>query len=229
MIDADLDLTIDRIVDGGLSPARLREAAARLDAVPDGWKQCALAFLEAQSWADALREPSRPRVAPPAPPAPAPRSRRVRPSLAAAAALGAFAMGGLTGARPERPGERPQPPPIVQARTLDEPTVARIDEPDPIPEEPPPAIREVARLRIATGPHGESTAEVPILAGPGLDSDWLMNQPMPVSEDERAELERQGFALDQERELVAMPLGDGRRVVVPVDQVQLRYVGAVPL
>jgi hypothetical protein len=104
-------------------------------------------------------------------------------------------------------------------------TLAKVDEPD----EPAPAIREVGRLRFATGPDGESTAEVPILAGPGLDSEWLMNQPMPVSDDERAELERQGYALDQERRLVAMPLADGRQVVVPVDQVQLRYVGAVSL
>ena len=245
MIDADLDLTIDRIVDGGLSPAQLREAAARLDAAPDGWKRCALAFVEAQCWTDALREPTRIPAAPPIAMAAPPRSRRVRPSLAAAAALGAFAMGWLTGGGPERRDERPIEPSIVrELREGEAPAepgftaapgsagaspspyevVAKNDEP-----EPPPAIREVARLRFATGPDGESTAEVPIFSGPGLDSDWLMNQPMPVSDYERAELERQGYALDQERRLVAMPLADGRQVVVPVDQVQLRYVGAVPL
>ena len=56
-----------------------------------------------------------------------------------------------------------------------------------------------------------------------------MSQPMPVSDRERAELERQGYALDQERKLVAMPLADGRQIVVPVDQVRLRYVGSEPL
>ncbi|MDR3621258.1 MAG: hypothetical protein P4L85_18040 [Paludisphaera borealis] len=226
MIDADLDLTIDRIVDGGLSPAQLRNALHRLDAEPDGWKRCALAFLEAQTWGDVLREPIRPQPSLKIVPAPTARSKRVRPTLAAAAALVAFAMGWMAGGRDERP--------IVPAPTLathDEPveTVAKVDAPDPPQPDPPPAIREVARLRLATGPDGESTADVPILAGPGLDSQWLMNQPMPVSDRERAALERQGYALDQERELVAMPLADGRQVVVPVDQVRLRYVGTQPL
>ena len=227
MIDAGLDEVIDRIVDGGLSPSQLREAATRIDAAPDGWKRCALAFVEVQCWTDALREPGRPHVAAPIALAPPHRSRRVRPSLAAAAVLGAFAMGWLTGARPEPRDERPEPPTIARSKTRNEPSVAKIDEPDPTP--PAPTIREVARLQFATDPDGESTAEVPILAGPGLDPEWLMNQPMPVSDYERAELERRGYALDQERELIAMPLADGGQVVIPVDQVQLRYVGAVPL
>ncbi|APW61975.1 hypothetical protein [Paludisphaera borealis] len=226
MIDADLDLTIDRIVDGGLSPAQLRDALHRLDAEPDGWKRCALAFLEAQTWGDVLREPSRPQTSLKIGPAPTARSKRVRTTLAAAAALVAFGMGWLTGGRDERP--------IVPAPTLvahDEPveTVAKADEPEAARPDPPPAIREVARLRFATGSADAPTADVPILAGPGLDSQWLMNQPMPVSDRERAALERQGYALDQERELVAMPLADGRQVVVPVDQVRLRYVGSEPL
>jgi hypothetical protein len=228
MIDADLDRIIDRIVDGGLSPAQLRDALPRLDAVPDGWKRCALAFLEAQAWSDVLREPSRPQTSLKTVPAPTARSNRVRPTLAAAAALVAFAMGWMIGGRPDRRDERPAPAPVVQSETHDEPAeaVAKVDEPEATRPNPPPVIREVARLRLTTGPDGESTADVPILAGPGLDSEWLMRQPMPVSDRERADLERQGYALDQERKLVAMPLADGRQVVVPVDQVRLRYVGA---
>lgn len=231
MIDADLDLTIDRIVDGGLSPAQLREATARLDAEPDAWKRCALAFLEAQCWTDALREPSRPPAVLPIPIAPPRRSRRFRPALAASAALVAFAMGWLIGARPDRDDEQPiGPPPVVQSETHDEPAeaVAKVDEPEP-PRPEPSEIREVGRFRFATGSSESPTADVPILAGPGLDPQWLMNQPMPVSDRERTELERQGYALDQERKLVAMPLADGRQVVVPVDQVSIRYVGTEPL
>jgi hypothetical protein len=145
----------------------------------------------------------------------------------------AFAMGWFTGGRPGRPviEESTGPPPIVQAEPRDEPAgaVAQADEPHPVRPLPIPTVRQVARLQIATGPDGASTAEVPILAGPGLDPEWLMKQPMPVSDRERAVLERQGYALDQERRLVAMPLDDGRRVVVPVDQVRLRYVGTEPL
>ena len=48
---------IDRIVDGGLTPAQLRHAVGELDLAPDGWRRCALAFLEAQYWSEAFREP----------------------------------------------------------------------------------------------------------------------------------------------------------------------------
>src|SRR5439155_5244460 len=46
---------IDRIVDGALTPGQLRAAIDRLDHEPDGWKRCAVAFLEAQCWGEALR------------------------------------------------------------------------------------------------------------------------------------------------------------------------------
>src|SRR5262249_26483913 len=49
------DDLIDKMVDGAFSPAELRAAILRLDRVPDGWKRCAAAFLEAQCWRESLR------------------------------------------------------------------------------------------------------------------------------------------------------------------------------
>jgi hypothetical protein len=233
MIDADLDRTIDRIVDGGLSPARLREAVARLDAAPDGWRRCALAFLEAQCWGDALRTqgpmlPAPRLVEPPTAVAPN-RLRFVRPALAAASILAAFALGRTTGGQADRHDEPPAGPSMAQAAPVE--PAGNDAKPDGTDEAlpGPPSIRQVASLRLASGSPDAPVADVPILAGPGLGPDWLMRQPMPVSDYERAALERRGYALDQQRRLVAMPLEDGRRVVVPVDQVRLRYVGTDPL
>jgi hypothetical protein len=48
------DRLIDRLVDGELAEAQRRELLARLESEPDGWRSCALAFLEAQSWRDGL-------------------------------------------------------------------------------------------------------------------------------------------------------------------------------
>ena len=46
---------LDRLVDGELAEADRREAVAKpLEHQPTGWRQCALAFLEAQSWRDLL-------------------------------------------------------------------------------------------------------------------------------------------------------------------------------
>jgi hypothetical protein len=55
-----LDDCIDQIVDGSLTPAELRAAVARLDSEPGAWKRCAVAFLEAQCWREAMRSGDEP-------------------------------------------------------------------------------------------------------------------------------------------------------------------------
>ncbi len=42
--------TLDRLVDGELSDEEERALLARLDQIPDGWRRCAGAFLEARCW-----------------------------------------------------------------------------------------------------------------------------------------------------------------------------------
>jgi len=84
----------------------------------------------------------------------------------------------------------------------------------------------VGRLRI--GSEGDS-AEVPILAGPGIDEEWLRDQPSPVSEHGQALWQRRGYQVDQRRRIITTTLADGRRVTVPIDQVQIRYTGNDPL
>lgn len=76
---------LDRIVDGAISPAELREAVAVLDASSDGWKRLAIAFLENQCLNQALRPMTRVPVV----------GRRSWPRRAAAAATVAasFALG----------------------------------------------------------------------------------------------------------------------------------------
>jgi hypothetical protein len=48
------DMLFDRLVDGELSAAERRTLLASLDGRPSGWRKCALAFLEAQTWQDEL-------------------------------------------------------------------------------------------------------------------------------------------------------------------------------
>jgi hypothetical protein len=50
------DATIDRLVDGELHGEERRELLAALDAQPDGWRRCALAFLEAQTWRSQMKQ-----------------------------------------------------------------------------------------------------------------------------------------------------------------------------
>ena len=55
-----LDLNLDLLVDGELSEDRRTELLTQLDQSADGWKHCALRFLETQSWQSALKKTSTP-------------------------------------------------------------------------------------------------------------------------------------------------------------------------
>lgn len=100
------------------------------------------------------------------------------------------------------------------------PRITTLDE--LLPEGPAPPVVTVGRLRV--GPSASAVA-VPILAGPGIDEDWVRNQPSPITEHQQAVLEQQGFQVDRRRHLIRKRLVNGRNVTVPVDQVEVRYTG----
>ena len=71
----------------------------------------------------------------------------------------------------------------------------------------------------------ESEHTVPIVSGPGLDEEWLKGLPPPLTDYDRQRLERQGFRVEQGRKLVSVQLRDGERVTIPIDLVNVQYVG----
>jgi hypothetical protein len=239
------DALLDRIIDGDLSPAELRRAIDRLESEPDGWKRCALAFLEAQCWREsfqridahspALREGAG-RFRPPSPLPQRSSAAWRRFALAAGIAGLAFVLGWT--ARPDRiarpPGsgippaldivdrsERPESLPARETTAAVEPSPD-----DGVFADPMPPIRTVGRMRLGST---DNSPTVPILAGPGIDDDWVKNQPLPITEHEQALLEQKGYEVDQFRRLITGRLGDGRIVEIPVDRVQLRYKGITSL
>lgn len=50
------DVTLDRLVDGELADAEYRQVVLRLEDHPDGWRRCALSFLEQQALQRDLRQ-----------------------------------------------------------------------------------------------------------------------------------------------------------------------------
>jgi hypothetical protein len=242
---------IDRIVDGALTPGELRAAIDRLDREPDGWKRCAVAFLETQCWREAFRASEPPAgadVEVASRPIRLTAGRRSRPHgswrsavMAAGVVAASFTMGWLARSA------GPQPPTEDVTSPAPRAVVARPDNPEPPPGTPgaddpsrltrsvaqqlrddrsPPivnqAVAAVGRLRI--GSEGDSP-EVPILAGPGITEDWVRDQPPPVSEHTQAYWQRHGYQVDQQRRLITTTLSDGRLVTVPIDQVEFRYTG----
>jgi hypothetical protein len=250
-----LDDVIDLIVDGSLQPGELRRALAQLEREADGWKRCTLAFLEAQCWRDAFRAIEAPpssnvrcdsdsiQLAPPA--FHRPRINWWRGVAAVGIVAVSFALGWLS--RVSRPGEPAgavhsvSKNPLVAGQPQDSssepelpvsavPSRSSRFEPefaaDPAPPGPEDIVQTVGQVQFGTEGGG---ATVPILAGPGINGDWLRAQPPPLSDSEQVVLERYGYQVDQRRRLLVATLADGRRVSVPIDQVEIRYTGTNPL
>ncbi len=216
------DVHLDRLVDGHLAGADRRGLLLALDRDPDGWRRCALAFLEDQAWRQALAVAPRPsagliEVAVTAPPRPRRSPRRL--SLAAGVIAATFAAGFAVGGASRGPD-------AVELVHQDAP------KPDVAPSRPPlgeEAVREVGWINLVDPSAGETPPRrVPILSGPGLDERWLRDRPPAVSDYQRARWERQGYQVEEHRRLVSVVLDDGRRVSIPVDEVAVEYVGQQP-
>lgn len=211
------DAQIDRLVDGDCDEAERRALILRLESEPDGWRRCALAFLEDQAWRSALGGPVA--AVPLVRQSPAPsrirRSVAIVGRLAMAAGLIAatiavgFTLGGASQGR--KPIE-----------------VVRSQDPGPSrePAEADDVIREVGWASLKVGAAGEETVRrIPILAGPGLDERWLESRPSAVPDYVRAQWERGGYQVAERRQLLSLNLNDGRHLAIPVEDVELEYVG----
>ncbi|HEY5315169.1 MAG TPA: hypothetical protein VIK18_21735 [Pirellulales bacterium] len=226
---------LDRLVDGELPEAERRQLLASLDDQPDGWRRCALAFLEAQSWAEDLRAIAHPApiVAPPATVQPAvpirPQSgssqaawRRASPGMLAALAASVmlcFALGISAGRWLDRPG----PGYRVSASGSAGHSLAAAG----VPAARPAAVAESAAdhvtLVLAEGRDDAVPVQVPIVKDPALAAGWLNASPA-LPADVRQALERLGHRVREHRQLIPVRMGDGREVVVPVDRIDLQPV-----
>ncbi len=217
------DRAIDRLVDGELDDAERRALLLRLEGDPDGWRRCALAFLEDQTWRKALGGLAGPASRPePAPVVPTPSPSR--PRLARRLAVAATALASTFAAGFSAGGGWRAPIAVEVVRSLPSGPA------DPAPAVAPREIKQVGWLDVVDGSAGESPGRrVPILSGPGLDDRWLRERPPSVSDYDRARWERQGYQVDERRRLVSVDLEDGRRVSIPVDEVAVEYVGKQPL
>ena len=219
------DDLIDQIVDGALTPAQLHAAIDCLDREPDGWKRCTLAFLEAQCWRESFRLVGAPKATSLKAESTSPQQNDVRPirtgrrwlsrALAASVVAASFALGwlghdGHIGPRPGVDVAVRSAEPATKPQTLQNPIASRSTAGDAAR----PAVVEavgsrydvtmVAQLRVGSA---DAQVPLPILAGPGINTEWLKNQPPPVSEHGQAVLQQHGYQVDQRRRLISAILG----------------------
>jgi hypothetical protein len=243
----------DLLADGELDASRRVALLARLDDVPDGWRRCALAFLEAQSFRTDFREildppPNEVRTSPPAQGL-LPGKGSWRTLLAVAAtfliALGlgvgmrdAFGPPARRGASAVRIAKAGGVSPASETAS-DEAVAGGVDDGatrldaapamktvvDKTPADRADAWQLVSLSLGDDSASGGESIRLPAIERESIDEAWLESLPQAMPPDVLRALENSGHRVRQDRRLMPLTMNDGRRLVVPVDQIELHYVG----
>lgn len=232
----------DRLADGELSAAERRELLAQLDEMPGGWRQCALAFLEAQTLRQELGTfasealttevltPESQQLAEPV--STTQRNNTFSPIwyAVAASALIAFGLGTLV----RTADDSPQNQLATTESTSIEPAAPQLAN---AVAEKPTNNDETLTLWVADGQGGRRSLQAPLVDADTVKREFgeevfvgqLAETPSRVSPTLRRRLEGRGFRLNTRRRFAPLFLEGGQPLVVPVEDVQIVPVGGTEL
>ena len=241
---------VDLLVDGELNEADRRELLLHLEHQPDGWRRCALAFLEAQSWKAELGQivapaaleslPSAVELAGAEAGSPRRNGRRqswrqhvatlltMAASFLLALVVGMGLSGKWSGGSLHLPGSS------RVATTVDEIPAANDGamalpaalSDDAVRTPQPPDDWEMVTVTSDKSLNGQAaTFSVPAQRRKVLDQNMLEQIPDAIPPDLQQAFAQSGHRVVQQREIVPVQMKDGRRLVVPVDHIEIHYVG----
>jgi len=215
---------LERLVDGELTEEGQRQLLLCMDAQPDAWRRCALAFIEAQSLRRDLRDSVRESEAtidgnksPPVAKPGSPRFLLYRFQWMAMAAslIAAFAVGSIS--------RRLWFPASVQNEPQKMVAMTSSTEPGADATAANGAAEERQTYKVSLQMPDGQTVDVPVEQATDKDLQSLLTGEKPaLSEVERQMLESTGHQIEQRRAVYPMRLDDGRQILVPVDYVQVR-------
>lgn len=234
---------LQRLADGELTPETYRRVLAALEQHPEGWRRCALAFLESQAlqrdlcllFSDPVETQDEPAghaaegIAPPVSRVPADRRFSATTSrnflmgwqgwrgVGYWSSLAACLLLGLLagGWISRRPGVQGGPTIPEKAASSAFAISAPAAVPlSPVQDAPIGAVRLVTEAEPPQE-HRIPVYELPALGGPVTLDRWLESSPL-AWELERS-LRDRGFEVQREQHWLSAPLEDGRQAIVPVE------------
>ncbi|MGD9647095.1 MAG: hypothetical protein AB7U73_15400 [Pirellulales bacterium] len=253
---SDEQQQLDRLVDGELTPAARRELLEHLEQESGGWRRCAMAFLEAQSWGQDfsvwLSAPVEPggnagdlpvaaaqSAASPNLWTPQRRWLDRAGTLLAIAASFVIAFGLGVASRRMPNSTRPDRllangVPAVQESTTQQSTTSTAAPtkvvPGPVAPTELAAAIEGALDAAQAGPTEErADGASPIWLPSGLpgDESLLGGERSPaLPAYVQRAFERSGHAIEEQHELWPVQLENGAHALVPIERVKVRYVGS---
>jgi hypothetical protein len=211
---------LDRLVDGELGPQQRRELLANFDDEPGAWRSCALAFLEEQSWrlqmARVASEPILEQMKA------TPRAGGGASGLAwgswlavAASLLVAFAIGTRYSIGLSAPGS--QNPQITQREH-----VPIVTSEHPQNEAMPAAEAPFTLTLTPLGGDNREAIELPVIESGAAGEFAAAANRSALSRALVQRFEQDGFEVNRQQQMWPVDLPDGRRVLVPIEEVDIR-------
>lgn len=218
----DDDSLIDRLVDGELSRSDRHQLLESFDQSPDGWRRCALAFLEAQSWREEMgqvafgpaSETSKPKsLAFSVSPGRNPSLSKVATWIAIAASLVvAFGLGWM-----QHEGGRQ----VAGGSLNTSNQVASVNPPSNsgshIGTKPDDAIT----FFVNDAGGRKQPVRVPLVDADTLDKEFGVQFQTGMPDDVRNQLKDNGYAVKSKRQYARLWLENGRPLILPVEDTNI--------
>jgi hypothetical protein len=215
---------LDRLVDDELAPDERRELLAALDDEPGAWRRCALAFLEAQAWRRHLTQPATEPAHIASGLASLPTHRKNRRALwgtclaVAACLLVAFELGTRFPVVDLSPVV--QQPAIAQQNTPNQsaPQIELAQSDEDSPDDEP---WETLTLKNNADPQND--IQLRVVESDDDDQKWLAERQSSMPVELLQQFEQAGLEVKHQQRLLPIELSDGRRLIVPIDEVDIHY------
>jgi negative regulator of sigma E activity len=222
------DILLDRLVDGELTGNERHQLLESFDKRPEGWRRCALAFLEAQSWREEMGQVARGVVsetnAPKSPaPSVAPSRKPSWSSIAtwlamAASLLLAFGLGmvhrehgqSVAGTSANPTGQIAKVTPSGKALS---------------PKSGTPS--DAVTFFVKDDGGRMQPVRVPLVDANTLDRELGMTFQTGVPDDVRNQLKDNGYAVKSKRQYAPLWLENGRPMILPVEDTNIVPVSNV--
>ena len=242
------DRVYDLLVDGELDEDRRRTLLGSLDNKPGGWRRCALAFLEAQSWGQEFRslsarlrgggqetsDSSTPQNVPGKKKSSGGK-RRLRDRTSTVLGIAAsflLAMGITSLMQDMNPGDMSAPLGGNQASVFTPKKIpARFFKPVKSSQaghlDLNNDVSQEMHLMSITGQgvdQKKHTFALPAVSQDRLNRQWLKEMPTVIPDGVVESLQQAGHDVKTSRHLIPFTMRDGRKLVIPVDQVDVSYM-----
>jgi hypothetical protein len=215
------DILLDRLVDGELTGSERHQLLKSFDNRPDGWRRCALAFLEAQSWREEMGQVARGHSSEtkesmsPASSTSSKQKLRWTAGAAwlamAASLLLAFGLGWM---------QRERGNSVANGSRNPNGHVASVT-PQATPTAPNGANRgDVVTFFVNDGGHMKPV-RVPLVDASTLDKQLGVQFQTGVPEDVRNQLKNNGYQVQSKRQYAPLWLENGRPMILPVEDTNI--------